>query len=317
MTHDPFTGGLTHRYATERKNPVWCQTTLEAPSSRFLLLNALNPLTVMDADTAQLVWLPKDMAQPWINAGCTTVLLGRHPDGYALWAIDVTEIETSTFDTFGAFIELRSVCTLLPSGEAAIAAQARSLLGWHARHTFCAVCGQPTRLREVGSHRTCNNALCAASHFPRTDPVAIMMVIDGPYALLGRPPHLAQGVYTALAGFIDQGETLEAAVRREIFEEAGIQVGRVAYVQSQPWPWISNLMLGCIAEAASRDIHMDKDELEDARWVHVDDVRRGLAESLRPDSQNFRLPTPLAIAHHIAQHWVTTHDSGHPLFYAP
>ncbi len=178
-------------------------------------------------------------------------------------------------------------------------ALARSLTHWHQRHRFCANCGATTRIAAGGYRREC--PACGAFHFPRTDPVVIMLIIDTvrDEVLLGRSPRFAPGVVSCLAGFMEPGETIEDAVRRETLEESGIRVGRVRYVASQPWPFPSSLMIGCLAEGLSRDIHIDDDELEDCRWFGRADVTAMLA-----GEHAFRLPPPMAIAHHLIHGWV-------------
>ncbi|WP_420391900.1 NAD(+) diphosphatase [Acuticoccus sp.] len=174
-----------------------------------------------------------------------------------------------------------------------IAAQARSLLGWHATHRFCANCGQPTTLGQAGYRRECG--ACGTHHFPRTDPVVIMLAVDGERCLLGRQRRFAPGVYSCLAGFMEPGETIETAVRREIWEESGIRTGRVAYHASQPWPFPSNLMIGCFTEALSQEIEPRDRELEDVRWFDRSDIGPML-DGTHPVNG---APPPVAIAHHL------------------
>lgn len=173
------------------------------------------------------------------------------------------------------------------------AAGARSVLAWHASHGFCANCGTATVPGMAGFRRDCGH--CGAHHFPRTDPVVIMLAVDGERCLLGRQKRFATGVYSCLAGFMEPGETIEAAVRREIWEEAGIRTDRVAYHASQPWPFPSSLMIGCFAEATSFDIAPRDTELEDVRWFSRADVVAMVA-STHP---THGAPPPVAIAHHL------------------
>ena len=171
-------------------------------------------------------------------------------------------------------------------------AQGRSLLAWHERHGFCANCGAATNVAQAGMRRDC--PACGATHFPRTDPVVIMVAVDRQRerCLLGRQFRFPPGVYSALAGFMEPGETIEAAVRREIWEEAGIVTSRVAYHASQPWPFPSSLMLGCFAEATSFEIEPRDLELEDVRWFDRADLRPML-ERTHP---TFAAPPTIAIA---------------------
>ena len=179
-----------------------------------------------------------------------------------------------------------------------ILGQAKSLLYWHARHGFCANCGAQTRVAAAGWRRECD--ACKAQHFPRTDPVVIMHVVHGDECLMGRQSRFAPGMYSCLAGFVEAGETLEDAVRREVFEEAGLRTGRVSYLASQPWPFPSSLMIGCIAEAKGRDLIIDHNELEDARWFSREEV--GLMFR-RAHPQGLSVPPKLAIAHHLLATW--------------
>ena len=180
----------------------------------------------------------------------------------------------------------------------AMLAQAKSLLYWHARHRFCSTCGAPSQLASAGWRREC--AGCKGLHFPRTDPVVIMLAVDGDRCLMGRQARFGKGMYSALAGFLEPGETIEEAVRREILEEAGIHVGKVTYLASQPWPFPASLMIGCLAQALDHDIVIDTTELEDARWFSRNDV--GLMLAARHPA-GFAAPQPVAIAHHLLRAW--------------
>eukprot|EP01037_Dinobryon_pediforme_P007026 gene7026-7090_t len=198
-------------------------------------------------------------------------------------------------------IDMRSIATkkLVSDDLVGILGQAKAVLHWHNTHRFCGRCGAKTTLVNAGWRRDC--AHCSAQHFPRTDPVVIMLVVDGERALLGRQPRFPQGMYSCLAGFLESGETLEAAVRREIFEEAGLQTGEVRYLTSQPWPFPASLMIGCIATAQTTDIKIDAQELEDARWFSRVECRALLAGT---HEAGLTSPQPMAIAHHILKAWV-------------
>ena len=203
------------------------------------------------------------------------VLLGWTAEGPRLAAMLP---ETGAADT-GRFreIDLRSLAVegAVPPDHLGALAQARSLCNWHARHGFCAVCGHATLVRIGGYRRDC--PVCGAEHFPRTDPVVIMLAVDGERCLLGRQQRFAPGMYSCLAGFVEPGETIEDAVRRETAEESGIAVGRVRYYSSQPWPFPSSLMIGCHAEALSTEVIRDEAELEDCRWFPRSEVLTMLA----------------------------------------
>jgi NAD+ diphosphatase len=196
--------------------------------------------------------------------------------------------------------DLRSIAAqgLVGADALAVLGQAKAILSWHARHGFCGNCGAATRLTAAGWRRECD--VCKAQHFPRTDPVVIMLVLDGERCLLGRQSRWPKGMYSCLAGFVEPGETIEEAVRREIREEAGIACGEVAYLASQPWPFPSSLMIGCFVRATSRDIVVDGEELEDARWFQRDDV---MAMFDRRHPEGLSAPAPMAIAHYILRVW--------------
>lgn len=199
------------------------------------------------------------------------VLLGRSSQGPVLAAPAGVELE-SLPGTVKA-IDYRSVYVqglLDPAGLGALA-QGAALLAWHANHRFCGRCGQSTEMRAGGYKRFCPG--CSTEHFPRTDPVAIMLAVMQDKCLLGRGRHFPPGMYSCLAGFIEPGETIENAVRRETFEEAGIRIGRVVYHASQPWPFPYSLMIGCFGEALNEEIVPDAAELEDCRWFSREEVR--------------------------------------------
>lgn len=196
------------------------------------------------------------------------------------------------------FRELRAVMGALAPRDAELLAVARALTGWHARHRYCANCGAATAPADAGWRRHC--AACGAQHFPRTDPVVIMLVTHGNDLLLGRSPGWPEGMYSLLAGFVEPGETLEAAAAREVFEESGVRLGPVSYLACQPWPFPSSLMIGVRAEAEGREITLDPAELEDARWVAREEVLAamdGRREDLRP-------ARPGAIARALIEDWL-------------
>jgi len=178
-------------------------------------------------------------------------------------------------------------------------AEGKALLNWHARHRFCANCGAATALVDGGWRRDC--AACRTQHFPRTDPVAIMLPVAGERCVLGRSHRFQPGMWSCLAGYVEPGEAIEEAVRRETREEAGIVCGRVAYFASQPWPFPTSLMIGCHAEAITHDIVIDRTELADARWFDREEVALMM---LRQHPEGFTTPVPVAIAYHIIRAWV-------------
>ncbi len=179
-----------------------------------------------------------------------------------------------------------------------------ALLAWHATNRFCARCGSPSEIRAGGAKRQCTS--CEKEHFPRTDPVVIMLTIHGDKCLLGRSHHFPPGMYSALAGFVEAGETMESAVRRETFEESGIRVGKVTYHATQPWPFPHTLMIGCYGEALETDIVKDESELDDCRWFSRDEVLailKGDGPKNSDGEPEFFMPPPMAIANRLVTDW--------------
>ena len=190
--------------------------------------------------------------------------------------------------------------SIMPAEDAAIYGTARSLIEWHNAHRFCGKCSSPTRLFRAGWGRKCLH--CDKEHFPRTDPVVIMLAEYEGKALIGRQSRFPPGNYSALAGFLEPGESIEEAVRREIHEEAGVTCGPVRYVTSQPWPFGgSQLMIACVADAEGDELTLDTTEIEDAMWVTKGEARAALEGA---DDRRFNAPPPFAIAHSLLRHWV-------------
>jgi NAD+ diphosphatase len=244
----------------------------------------------------QLAWrdgLPAigaDGMLEWMAVGAPELFLGLDGDRPCFCAIpDTVEGARAAFAVMGNLSE----------AEAPTFAAALSLGGWHSRHLFCASCGSPTAIVRGGWSRSCGS--CKAEHYPRVDPVVIMLAEHDGALLLGRQPQYPPGRYSALAGFVEAGETIEAAVARELAEEAGIAVSQVTYVASQPWPFPSSLMIGCTARSASGDLRIDTNELEAARWFSRDDVERAITD---PDNAPFQPPPRFAIARTLIEHWL-------------
>jgi NAD+ diphosphatase len=200
-----------------------------------------------------------------------------------------------------AVAELRGMAMqgVVPPDQLSAIAVAKSLVNWHQRHGYCANCGTRTGMTQAGWKRDCPN--CKTEHFPRTDPVVIMLVTSGGKCLMGRQKHFAPGMYSCLAGFVEAAETIEDAVRREIFEESGIRCTDVNYYMTQPWPYPSSLMIGCTARATNEDIVVDHSELEDARWFDRSEAAL-MVKRQHPDG--LAGPHPFAIAHHLLGRWV-------------
>lgn len=234
-----------------------------------------------------------------------TVLLGRH-DSVQIFALDLTDWDEAQATTFaeqhGAeWADLRRYGPGLAEDLAATLAYGRGMAYWHQRTRFCGVCGAPTLSAEGGHVRRCTNPECGAPHFPRTDPAVIMLVIDEtgpePRALLGRQAMWQPGMMSTLAGFVEPGESLEEAVRREVWEEVGVRVGAVSYRASQPWPFPSSLMVGFRAEALTTEITVDPTEIESARWFTLSELRD-------PAIAQHVAPRPDSIARRLIEEWL-------------
>jgi NAD+ diphosphatase len=301
-----FAGNPLDRMFQRRQDTGWIASLLENPETRLLPLHGLKP-RVRHSSTVALDWQSVAPWQPMIDAGNTLILLGMQNER-AYFALDANAAEPAPGGD-AAVMDARAVAPMIDEGEAAILAEARSLIDWHARHRFCAQCGTPSVAASGGWVRHCPN--CNAHHFPRVDPVVIMLAVRGDRCLLGRGRRRPGARFSCLAGFMEPGETLEEAVRREVIEEAGIRVGRVRYLASQPWPFPSSLMMGFLAEALSEEITIDPDELAEARWFERDEVRAMVERSRSDDPVPglATLPPPLAIGHQIARRWASGIDS--------
>jgi NAD+ diphosphatase len=282
-----FAGSPLDRADALRRDPAALAALVAGGGALLLDLDGLVPrldaeglrwLPLPPGDGAELVFLglldgrPRFAAVP--AAGDAAPLLGRQ--------------------------ELWDLMARLPASDLALYGAARSLVDWHARHRFCAACGAPTLLAKGGWERVCTR--CGTGHFPRTDPVAIMLVEHDGRLLLGRQARFPPGRYSTLAGFVEPGETLEEAVAREVAEEAGIAVADVRYLFSQPWPFPSQLMLACVARAADTRITLDPAELEDARWFTRAEVEIALVAGA--GTKAFDPPPPTAVAHNLLRWWL-------------
>jgi NAD+ diphosphatase len=301
-----FGGNPLDRVSERRDDGAWIATLLGDPETRLLPLRDLKPFT-RGTMVPALDWQPVAQWRDQIEAGAPLIFLGLG-DGQAHFAIDAAGANVAP-DVDTELIDVRALAPTIAPGEAAILAQARCLLDWHARHRFCAQCGSPTRMASAGWKRSCPK--CRASHFPRTDPVVIMLATRGDRALLGRNRRRPGSRFSCLAGFVEPAETPEEAVRREVREEAGVRCGRVRYLAAQPWPFPSSLMIGFLAEALTEEITVDAEELAEARWFSRDEIREMVARAAAgpDDPSQVSLPSPIAIAHHICRRWSRGLDS--------
>lgn len=232
-----------------------------------------------------------------------TALIGKDTSGRGHFARAIPPSRIDEIKSRGDFIvvDLRSIALqgLAPHEDLSSLATAKALLFWHERHRFCSNCGKPTAPTQAGWRRDC--AACSAQHFPRTDPCVIMLAIHGEQCLLARQTRFPPGMWSALAGFVEPGESIEEAVRRETLEEAGIPGGRVTYFASQPWPFPMSMMIGCFVEATTDKLKIDEVELEAARWVTKEECHL-LLTGKHP--ARFFAPPPIAIAHHLIKTFV-------------
>jgi len=289
----PFSGNPLDRASYGRSDPAWLAA--QAQAGLYLPFWQNRPFLAQE----RLKFQPP--RTDWADATC--VFLGLD-DGQPLFAVDLPgESEPTLGD--GAFQEMRSAAFVLPGRETAIAGQAKALLDWHKRHGFCPNCGTRTEMRDGGYRRQCPQ--CGADHFPRTDPVVIMLPIfrydDGrEECLVGRNKRFPLPLYSAFAGFVEPGESMEEAVRRELREEVNLETGAVTYYASQPWPFPSSLMLGCYAQALSRDFEIDANEIAAAHWLSKEEARARMVNKIEDE---IKLPVVIAIAHHLIKDWVS------------
>ena len=309
-----FGGSALDRAGEVRNAPDVVRFMRRSPDARAILFWRGKPL-ISRGRPATLVRLQMD--HPILElAAPDAILLGRE-DGAARFAFDLSAWEPEALDAaaLGGFLdpseqhhpslpedhvfaELRRVMTWLTPRDAELAATGRAIFSWHDIHRFCAKCGAPSQVSHAGWQRNC--PACNASHFPRTDPVVIMLITHGDNVLMGRSPGWPQGMFSLLAGFVEPGETLEAAVRREVFEEAGVRVGEVNYLSSQPWPFPASLMFGCSGAAISEEITIDPVEIEAAMWVSRDEMMQVFA-----GQHPLILPARKgAIAHFLLENWL-------------
>lgn len=286
----PFAGSPLDRADHLRADPQ-AHAALLGPRARLLLLDGLDPQVSAEGG---LAWGSLADADPQADLA----FLGLDAEGHGCFAA-VPAAGSPAPGNPRTWLALAA----LPAGDLATYGTARSLVNWHARHRFCANCGGPTVLAKGGWQRSCT--ACAAEHFPRVDPVTIMLVQHGDDLLLGRQPRFPEGNYSALAGFVEPGETIEEAVAREVHEEAGVRVRDVSYIASQPWPFPSNLMIGCLAHADNPALTIDHTELEDARWFSRGEIEEAMAATARGErGLAFNAPGRQAIAHHLLRWWL-------------
>ncbi len=287
------------RIASRREDVAWIEQQLHAPETLWVpVWRNRNLVRGTEAGTPEAVYITGEMAETLRMQGGPWAFLGLL-DGRATFAVDISTAEDPLPllpPEYGQFVDLRSVGWGVPNPEAAVLAHARGLMHWRARHRFCGVCGAVCDAKSSGHMVQCT--ACAAQHFPRTDPAVIMLVHRGDRALLGHSTRFPRAtMYSTLAGFVEPGESLEEAVRREVLEESGVTIGEVNYHSSQPWPFPGNIMLGFYAEALTEEITIDPVELKDARWFTRHEMRNC-------DQFGFQLPRMDSIARRLIEDWI-------------
>jgi len=311
MTSDApimFANNPLDRAGHLRNDPDWQKEQRQSENSLFVPFWHLQPLALppIAADEGpDIGWLPASAFGALMAQERPIIFLGLNKREKPLFAVDISDLadpeNSGPFANMGKFEDLRALAARgdMSTGDLAIMAQAKAMLDWHLRHRYCAQCGEQTDLLEAGYKRQCKS--CNTEHFPRTDPVVIMLTIDpeGDRCLVGRQPGWPANMYSALAGFVEPGETIEQAVAREMMEEAGIEVDDVHYVATQPWPFPASLMIGCIATARTTDITIDGQELEEAKWVLRSDIEKSLN-----GHGPIGVPPSMAIAHQLLVHYI-------------
>jgi NAD+ diphosphatase len=294
----PFSGNPLDRASEKRTDTAWVEAKRHDPTSFILPVWRLQPFLLgQEKGPLEAGFLKPGLCEPLAAPDAPCILLGLENEK-ALFALDISAASDPQTEGplagLGVFRDMRAAAPLLPAKDVAILGQAKAMIDWHQRHGFCARCGAPTQYADAGYKRVCPE--CNAEHFPRTDPVVIMLATHEDACLIGRGKQFPRGMYSALAGFIEPGETIEEAVRRELHEEAGVVVDKVTYFATQPWPFPSSLMIGCFAEARNRDIKVDENELAEARWLERS-VARALINGERVEG--LWVPPSIAIAHHL------------------
>ena len=292
--HNVFAGAFVDRIGERRKDSDWLAKAVLSAQSCFVPV--WGDQCLVGGDPLEVVLLDRDQIRSIVDDR-ELVFLGLFRDRPA-FALSISASTDTPFRELGEFHDLRYLGTVLPADEANLVAHARALALWHASQVFCGVCGSSARPEAAGNSRICMNDDCSREIFPRVDPAIIVLVSDGKRCLLGRQTSWPEGRYSTIAGFVEPGESLEDAVRREVYEETNVRVGQVSYHSSQPWPFPSSLMLGFVAEANSSDIVLNDGELEDAQWFTRKELRSGFP----------KLPFKISIARRLVDDWLQRGD---------
>lgn len=284
------------RRSDQREDAAWLGERANAGTARYLLLRR-DGHALVDAGGGVLRGLSRDESDALLGPAPVPSYLGSGAQDWFLLQADDAQAERVATQLGARFIDLRSAGTALPAFDAGLFAYARALAHWQQRTRYCNACAAPLRLEAAGHRAKCTNPQCGIEHFPRTDPAIIVIVTHGDACLLGRGARWPERRYSTLAGFVEPGEALEDAVRREVYEEAGVQIAECDYHSSQPWPFPASIMLGFTATAADRHIAVGP-ELEDARWFTAQDIVARLR------SRELVLSSPLSVSYRLIEHWL-------------
>lgn len=297
LPHNPnaFTRSPLDRAGHHRRDKAWLAAALEAAETRIVPFHQNKPFVTEEGGQVSVGWLGAHARSQIAPPGELTLFLGLDPQNAAHFAVCVPD--PAPLEGIGRFDDLRAAGPRLAGAELGALGAAKAVFEWHAKNGFCANCGGVTMIAEGGWKREC--PLCSAEHFPRVDPVCIMLPVHGERCLLGRQRGWPRGMHSALAGFIEPGEAIEEAVARETLEEAGLRVREVRFHSTQPWPFPHSLMIGVTCDVENEDESIDPHELESARWFSRDEARQLIAAK-HPDAF---CPPPFAIAHQLLKSW--------------
>ncbi len=298
LPHNPnaFARSPLDRAGHRRADAAWLAAALAARETQIVPFYQMRPFVIEAGEALGAGWLDPGERAKFGFAEAPAVFLGVDASGAAHFACDVAE--PGALGELGRFDDLRALAARLSRDDLAMLGCAKSIFEWHARHKFCANCGGASAVVEAGWKRQC--PACKAEHFPRCDPVVIMLPVSEDRCALGRQPGWPRGMHSALAGFVEPGEAIEEAVARETLEEAGLMVREVKLHSTQPWPFPHSLMIGAVAEVEPGEIIIDAKELESARWFTREESRQLLAGK-HPEAF---CPPPFAIAHQLLRSWV-------------
>jgi NAD+ diphosphatase len=306
----PFAGFPLDRASVRRRDATFIDGLLEHPDSDLILIQDGRPVLELPINTTgprKALRLSAASRSGFQGTKAPApIFLGLDTKGRATFAAALprgVEMDSGPLEGLGETVDLRAAAGVMDLNDLALVSTGKAIIDWHARHGFCANCGSKSEVVEAGWKRLCPD--CGTEHFPRTDPVAIMLAVHGDKCLLGRGPGFRAGFISALAGFIEPGETIEEGCARELMEEAGVTMTSARIIANQPWPFPSQLMIGLIADVSSPDLNLDTDEVAEAIWFSRDEARALLSDGgCIVNGKTLRAPPPMAIAHHLIKAWV-------------